>query len=330
MRSLSAVSCLAILLLGTTSVAAQVPTAESQATPANPDVVPAPAKAGNGVLLYPDGDYGRVVRPLLQPGETGPGETIHLHMPAKLVKHVAHRKARPQVASADSTGVATPDDTSSGAAPMSVETASPPPPKNEHKKQPAQTAATGDATAPAALSESALATSIPFSFSSSPQAAAPVAQATSPAQQTTPPVPRQAAAPPRAPIRMAKASPPPAQALSTEHNVPLAHGLAKQSQIVFAAGAPDPSPDALDAIKGLAGPLNTALAAGASRVQIVGYGGNRGDRSSDARRLSLKRALIIRQLLIDGGVPANRIDVRAMGGVSDASATDRVDVFTKA
>jgi outer membrane protein OmpA-like peptidoglycan-associated protein len=131
-------------------------------------------------------------------------------------------------------------------------------------------------------------------------------------------------------VRVAKAAPPPAQTLAPNHDVPLAHGLAKQSQIVFAAGAPDPSPDALDAIKGLAGPLNTALAAGASRIQIVGYGGNRGDHSSDARRLSLKRALIIRQLLIDGGVPANRIDVRAMGGASDTAAADRVDVFTKA
>ena len=52
-------------------------------------------------------------------------------------------------------------------------------------------------------------------------------------------------------------------------------------------------------------------------MQLLAYGGQRGDKSSDARRLSLKRALIVRQLLIDNGVPSERIDVRAMGGVDD-------------
>ena len=51
---------------------------------------------------------------------------------------------------------------------------------------------------------------------------------------------------------------------------------------------------------------------------------------SDARRLSLKRALAIRQVLIDNGVPAERIDVRAMGGADYMGPADRVDVFVKA
>lgn len=118
--------------------------------------------------------------------------------------------------------------------------------------------------------------------------------------------------------------------MAPETNTALPPGLAKQTQILFAPGAPDPSADAIDAIKGLAGPLNSALVAGTSRIQIVGYGGARGDKSSDARRLSLKRARIIRQLLIDGGVPAERIDVRAMGGVTDGTAADRVDIYTRA
>jgi outer membrane protein OmpA-like peptidoglycan-associated protein len=116
----------------------------------------------------------------------------------------------------------------------------------------------------------------------------------------------------------------------TSDNVPLPSGLAKQTQILFAPGAPDPAADAIDAIKGLAGPLNSALLAGTSRIQIVAYGGGRGDKSSEARRLSLRRARIIRQLLIDGGVPAERIDVRAMGGATDGAAADRVDIFTRA
>ena len=78
------------------------------------------------------------------------------------------------------------------------------------------------------------------------------------------------------------------------------------------------------------GDLTTALESGSSRVQLEAYGGAPGDKSSDARRLSLKRALAVRQLLIDNGVPSNRIDVRAMGGIDDKGPTDRVDVFLRA
>ena len=66
-----------------------------------------------------------------------------------------------------------------------------------------------------------------------------------------------------------------------------------------------------------------------SRIQLLAYGGDKGDKGSDARRLSLKRALAIRQVLIDDGVPSERIDVRAMGGADDGGPADRVDVFIK-
>ena len=64
-------------------------------------------------------------------------------------------------------------------------------------------------------------------------------------------------------------------------------------------------------------------------MQILAYGGNKGDKGSDARRLSLKRALAIRQVLIDDGMSPERIDVRAMGGADDGGPTDRVDVYLK-
>ena len=67
-----------------------------------------------------------------------------------------------------------------------------------------------------------------------------------------------------------------------------------------------------------------------SRIEILAYGGAKGDKSSDAHRLSLKRALAIRQVLIDDGVAPERIDVRAMGGVDDSGPADRVDVYVKA
>ena len=86
----------------------------------------------------------------------------------------------------------------------------------------------------------------------------------------------------------------------------------------------------MGAIKFLAGDLNAAMNSASARVQIQAFGGNRGDKGSDARRLSLKRALAIRQVLIDDGVPAERIDVRAMGGADDSGPADRVDVYVKA
>ena len=99
--------------------------------------------------------------------------------------------------------------------------------------------------------------------------------------------------------------------------------------ITFAANATDPSTAAVSAVRALAGSLNAALSDSTSRVQLLAYGGARGEKSSDTRRLSLKRALVIRQLLIDDGVPSERIDVFALGGVEDDGPTDRVDVYVK-
>jgi len=79
----------------------------------------------------------------------------------------------------------------------------------------------------------------------------------------------------------------------------------------------------------LAGTLSAVIGDGSSRVQLMAYAGQRGEKSSDTRRMSLKRALVIRQLLIDDGVPSERIDVFALGGADDDGALDRVDVFVK-
>ena len=94
-------------------------------------------------------------------------------------------------------------------------------------------------------------------------------------------------------------------------------------------GAPEPAQSALGAIKFLAGDLSASMTGPGSRVQILAYGGDRGDKGSEARRLSLKRALAIRQVLIDDGVASERIDVRAMGGADDGGPADRVDVYIK-
>lgn len=106
--------------------------------------------------------------------------------------------------------------------------------------------------------------------------------------------------------------------------------LTKRSVILFAKDAPDPAQGALGAIKFLASDLNAAMSTPNARVELQAFGGAKGDKGSDARRLSLKRALSIRQVLIDDGVSPDRIDVRAMGGADDTGPADRVDVYVKA
>ncbi len=62
------------------------------------------------------------------------------------------------------------------------------------------------------------------------------------------------------------------------------------------------------------------------RIELKAYGGTPGDKASEARRISLKRGLAVRAYLIGLGIDSRRIDVRAMGGITDTGAADRVDV----
>lgn len=134
------------------------------------------------------------------------------------------------------------------------------------------------------------------------------------------------------PVATAPATPVPQPEKQTAPAKPQAQdhtGLTKRSQVIFAEGAVDPAPDTIADLRNLASNL-TATLKGTGRVQLEAFGGTAGDKSSDARRLSLKRALAVRALLIEDGVPAERIDVRALGGANDGGAPDRVDVFVHA
>ncbi len=123
----------------------------------------------------------------------------------------------------------------------------------------------------------------------------------------------------------AKQAPAHARAKDSDHA-----GMTKRGAVLFEKGVIHPSPAQFKGVKLLAVDISSVLETGASRVQLEAYGGAPGDKSSDARWLSLKRALAVRQLLIDNGVPSNRIDVRAMGGADDKGPKDRVDVFVRA
>lgn len=228
-----------------------------------------PLPPGGGVLLYPGGEYSRMVPPLLVPGERG--GPIHLHMPTR--HHVAARTATAPKPKAK---------------PKRVASAAPKP-----APQPAPAPAPGPQ---ASLNPFGGAPDLSNVFGNHRQASTP---------------------PP--PVRT-----PPAGPATGKEN------LTKRSVILFAKDAPDPAQGALGAIKFLASDLNAAMSSPNARVELQAFGGVKGDKGSDARRLSLKRALSIRQVLIDDGVSADRIDVRAMGGADDTGPADRVDVYVKA
>ena len=256
----------------------------------------------SGVLLYPGDQYMRVIHPALEPGETmndmGP---IQLHMPAR---HRVARKAPTQTAAA--------------APPAQTPAAVASKPKKVAKETPKAAKPQSKAVAAAAPMAQPAANSGFGGLGAQGAVGLSLGIAPPPAQPAPPPA------------RLARLTPPPANVTTPPATGAESPGLSKRSVILFAPQAADPAESALGAIKFLAGDLNAAMTSASSRIQIQAYGGNRGDKGSDARRLSLKRALAVRQVLIDDGVPAERIDVRAMGGVDDTGPADRVDVYVKA
>ena len=275
----------AALLASLAGLGATVTPAMAQLATGN-EVSVNPVGSAGTTLLYPGGQYMRVVHPLLQPGQkpadSGP---VALHMPGKNDLRAPATTPRRAVAAA------APRRAVAAAAPAPVKPIPVAPVRKVASAPPS-----GGAFGP-------------------PQGAAGLGLAPAPAF-----VPNQ---------QVAKAEPVPAPAPLSSIE-PSAPGLTKRSVILFASGASDPAQSALGAIKYLAGDLNAAMTGAGARVQLIAYGGDKGDKGSDARRLSLKRALAIRQELIDDGVPSERIDVRAMGGADDGGPSDRVDVYVKA
>jgi len=236
---------------------------------------------------------------LLQPGETPDAtqQPVQLHLPV----HRTAPTADETQASAAPGATASQDNASAGESTPALH-------MPRHRRAPVAQVAN---TAP----QSSAPVTIPFSFENAPQAVAvPAVPATQhPPARSSGPV---AASPHATPSAMASTG--------SEHV-----NLTKRGVIQFEKNAPAPSPAQYRGLKILATDLNSQLESGASRIQLDAYGGAPGDKSSDARRLSLQRALSVRQLLIDDGIPSSRIDVRALGGSDDKGPTDRVDVFVR-
>lgn len=62
------------------------------------------------------------------------------------------------------------------------------------------------------------------------------------------------------------------------------------------------------------------------RLRLAAYANAGAGSLGKARRTSLARALSVRSFLIDRGIKASRIDLRALGNMAGAAETDRVDV----
>jgi outer membrane protein OmpA-like peptidoglycan-associated protein len=179
-------------------------------------------------------------------------------------------------------------------------------------------------------------------------AARPVAVPKAPAVPPPPPPTRSAAAPvapppPPAPPPAAPAiKPPPAQKAVSQPVTPAPKQTAslppqtgpsgslaagQQFRLTFGAGnaaVENAAGTQLDNIaKSLKG--NEAL-----RLQLLAYSGGATQTPSQARRLSLSRALAVRSRLIKQGIRSTRIDVRALGNKSEGGPPDRVDVIVTA
>jgi outer membrane protein OmpA-like peptidoglycan-associated protein len=269
----------------------------------------------NGVLLYPGGRYGRIEQQLLEPGENA--APIMLHMPI----HKSAGKIPPKV-------IATrPAEPLSASQPTEIVKATPKQAKPVSRPVPKQVAVTGPQQTRHTVRQAPPTTDL---INATPK----------PAAKKTPVPEKQTVKSDYGELTVAKPVAKPIQAIKSKQTrvasieptrrVPptMQSGESKRGTILFEPNASNPSNMALRSVARIADTVNREIGS-ETRVQILAYAGPRGDKSSNTRRLSLKRALIVRQLLIDAGIPSEHIDVRAMGGVKDNGATDRVDILLK-
>ena len=125
------------------------------------------------------------------------------------------------------------------------------------------------------------------------------------------------AAPPEIP-------PPPGPApMAPEDSAPAASPFAAPVSVPFDSGDSELSAAGRPAVEGVLAALAADPALG---VRLKAYAAATGITPSAARRLSLLRALAVRSRLIEGGIPATRIDVRALGAKYEGGSPDRVDI----
>ena len=154
--------------------------------------------------------------------------------------------------------------------------------------------------------------------------------AAAPAPTPTPtPPPAPAPAAPAAVAAAPAPTPPPAPAPTPVRSAPqqtasVPAGGGVPGRVVFQPNVTDVADQAkptLDAV------IRSMKADDQLRIQLVAYASGAPDQTSQARRVSLSRAIAVRSYLIEQGVRSTRIDVRALGNRPDSGGpADRVDI----
>ncbi|MHA1570163.1 MAG: OmpA family protein [Alphaproteobacteria bacterium] len=95
-------------------------------------------------------------------------------------------------------------------------------------------------------------------------------------------------------------------------------------RLTFTTAKAELKPEATERLTALAARL---MEGPEMRVQLKAYAAGTAETASQARRLSLSRALAVRSFLIAKGVESTRMDVRALGTKFEEGPPDRVDIL---
>ena len=96
----------------------------------------------------------------------------------------------------------------------------------------------------------------------------------------------------------------------------------RQERILFTGNIPALTLEGAQALDRLA-----AEVVGADlRIELYAYAGTPDAPASDSRRLALKRAIAVREHLIERHIDPSRIDLHVLGPVADGGPTERVDI----
>ena len=93
--------------------------------------------------------------------------------------------------------------------------------------------------------------------------------------------------------------------------------------MTFGTGQSDLSPSSAAAIQNL---VKTTPSGDGTSYNVVAYAAGTPADPSTARRLSLARALAVRNALMAGGISSSRVYVRALGAEAGDKTPDRVDI----
>jgi outer membrane protein OmpA-like peptidoglycan-associated protein len=235
---------------------------------------------------------------LLIPGTRMPRSTLHVAPPAGSssvqLSKPGTKKAAPKPAMAKAPAPAPTPKVAAAPAPKPA-TPAPSAPKKLAEKKPAALAPTTSASAPPPPPPATISASAPPPSPMPATAEAPKAPAIPAAPATT-------------------------EQASTASTTSSDDGAV---QVIFNGGDTKLSADGQAAVDRVLGELEKSDGV---RVQLMAYAVGDDLTASQARRISLSRALSVRSYLIEKGMRSSRIDVRALGDKGEGDPKNRVDV----